>query len=107
MIYSRETIHRSIDMNQESHLIQQSDEAFPLVIGIDLGGTQIRTAVMQGGTLLSRISLLCGENPTPERLIPRMFQSVEDALRDAGVKSEEIAGIGIGAPGPLNSHTGI
>ncbi len=92
-------------MNQNNHTY--TDEKLPLVVGIDLGGTQIRTAVLRGGKLLSRINLLCGENPTPERILPRMFQSVEQALGKAGVGIEQIAGIGIGAPGPLNSHTGI
>ncbi|HTK05702.1 MAG TPA: ROK family protein [Ktedonobacteraceae bacterium] len=94
-------------MNQDDLAERQTDDELPLVIGIDLGGTQIRTAVLQGGRLLSRISLLCGENATPERIIPRMFQAVEQALQSAGVTLQQIAGIGIGAPGPLNSHAGI
>jgi glucokinase len=82
-------------------------ENLPLVMGIDLGGTQIRTSVLRGATLLSRIGLLTGENPTPERIVPRMFQAVEQALAEAGTTIKQIAGIGIGAPGPLNSHTGV
>jgi glucokinase len=84
-----------------------SYENLPLVVGVDLGGTQIRTAVMQGDRLLSRIGLLTGENPTPDRLIPRIIQSIEQAVKDAGTTLEQIAGIGLGAPGPLNSHTGV
>jgi Transcriptional regulator/sugar kinase len=82
-------------------------ETLPLVIGIDLGGTQIRTAVMRGSTLLSRTSLLTGENPSPERVFPRMRDSVYQALQEANVTIDQIAGIGIGAPGPLNSRTGV
>ncbi|WP_161975279.1 ROK family protein [Tengunoibacter tsumagoiensis] len=77
------------------------------MIGIDLGGTQIRTAVLRGATLLSRVNLLTGENPSPERVIPRMFESVEEALLKANISLSQIAGIGIGAPGPLNGRTGI
>lgn len=55
-------------------------ETLPLVIGVDLGGTQIRAAVLRGATLLSRVSLLTGENPTPERVIPRMLNAVYQAL---------------------------
>src|SRR6185437_15089583 len=84
-----------------------SYENLPLVVGVDLGGTQIRTAVLQGDRLLSRIGLLTGENPTPERLIPRIIQSIEQAIEQAGTTQEQIAGIGLGAPGPLNSHTGV
>ena len=79
----------------------------PLVVGVDLGGTQIRTAVMHGPTLLSRVGLLTGADPTPERIIPRIFTSIHQALNEAGVAIEQIAGIGMGAPGPLDSHTGV
>ncbi len=82
-------------------------ENLPLVVGIDLGGTQIRAAVLRGARLLSRVGLLTGENPTPERVIPRMIHAVEQAIENAGTTLGQIAGIGIGAPGPLNSHTGI
>ncbi|MBV9229640.1 MAG: ROK family protein [Chloroflexi bacterium] len=79
----------------------------PLVVGVDLGGTQIRTAVLRGATLLSRVGLLTGENPTPERIIPRIIQAIHQALDNAGVTLDEIAGIGVGAPGPLNPRTGV
>lgn len=94
-------------MNQDDLTEQRTGNELPLVIGIDLGGTQTRTAVLQGRKLLSRISLLNGTNPTPERVIPRMFQSVEQALEAAGVSLHQIAGIGIAAPGPLNNQTGV
>ncbi|GCE26828.1 glucokinase [Dictyobacter alpinus] len=84
-----------------------SSEDLPLVIGLDLGGTQIRTAVLQGSKLLSRVGLLTGENPSPERVIPRMYDSIYQALQEAHVTLDEITGIGIGAPGPLNSRTGV
>lgn len=82
-------------------------ENLPLVVGVDLGGTQMRTAVMRGATLLSRVGLLTGADPTPERIIPRIFTSIQQALDEANVSIKQIAGIGIGAPGPLDSHTGV
>ena len=79
----------------------------PLVIGVDLGGTQIRTAVLRGSERLSRVGLLTGTNPSPDRVIPRMREAVRQALQEANVTLDQIAGIGIGAPGPLNSRTGV
>ncbi|HZO73357.1 MAG TPA: ROK family protein [Ktedonobacteraceae bacterium] len=80
---------------------------FPLVIGVDLGGTQIRTAVLQGATLKSRVNLLTGEDPTPDHIMPRIFQAVEQALEAADTTLDEISGIGIAAPGPLDNRTGV
>lgn len=79
----------------------------PKVVGVDLGGTQIRTAVLQGATLLSRVGLLTGDNPTPERIIPRIYNAIEQALTEAHISLDQLAGIGIGAPGPLDSRTGV
>jgi glucokinase len=82
-------------------------ENLPLVVGVDLGATQIRAAVLHGATLLSRVGLLVGTEPAPERVIPRIFQAVEQALAQAQTPLDAIAGIGIGAPGPLNNRTGV
>lgn len=91
-------------MNEEKSVNTQE---LPLVVGVDLGGTQIRTAVLRGATLLSRVGLLTGENPTPDRVIPRIYEAIEQALTEAGITLQDIAGIGIAAPGPLNNRTGV
>ena len=79
----------------------------PMVVAVDLGGTQIRTAVLRGSKLLSRISLLTGDNPAPKRIMPRLFEAVRQAVEMAHVSMSDIKGIGIGAPGPLDNRTGV
>lgn len=79
----------------------------PLVVGIDLGGTQIRVAVLEGAELRSRVSLLTGETPTPHRVIPRIHTALQQALESAGTSLEQLAGIGICVTGPLDSRTGV
>lgn len=93
--------------DKETLAHQTDDEQLPLVIGVDLGGTQMRTAVMRGATLLSRVGLLTGENPAPERIMPRIFAAIQEALEQANVSIADVAGIGIAAPGPLDSKTGV
>src|SRR5579872_2126448 len=78
----------------------------PLVVGVDLGGTQLRTAVLRGPTLLSRVGMLTG-HPAPERILPVIFKAIEQTLAEANVSIDAIAGIGIAAPGPLDHRTGI
>ena len=82
-------------------------DQLPLVVGVDVGGTQIRTAVLQGSTLLSRVSLMTGKNPSPGRIIPRVYTAIQEALAGARTTIEQVAGIGIAAPGPLNNKTGV
>jgi glucokinase len=81
-------------------------EHFPFVVGIDIGGTQVRVAVLQGASVHSRVNLLTGENPLPERLLPRIYDAMQQALEKAGITAGQIVGIGIASPGPLNSQTG-
>ena len=85
----------------------RNTQGFPLVIGIDLGGTQIRAAVLRGAQLLGRAATLTGSDPTPERVLPRVSATVQEALEKAGVSLTEIAGIGVAMPGPLNNRTGV
>src|SRR6266568_4237500 len=78
-----------------------------LVVGVDLGGTHIRTAVLQGPKLHSRVSLLTGENPTPERILPRVYGAIQQALDEAHITLDQIAGMGVATPGPLDNRTGV
>ncbi|MDQ2713799.1 MAG: ROK family protein [Chloroflexota bacterium] len=82
-------------------------DTLPPVVGVDLGGTQLRVAVMRGARLLSRVGLLTGEDPTPERIMPRIYEAIQLAVSEAGTTLAQIAGIGLGAPGPLDHHTGV
>src|SRR5260221_6196286 len=81
--------------------------ARPVVIGVDLGGTQIRAAVLRGAELISRVAQLTGEDTAPEHLIPRIFTAIRQALDEARTTLEQVAGIGIATPGPLDHRTGI
>jgi glucokinase len=79
----------------------------PLVIGVDLGGTHIRSAVLEGSKLHSRVSFLTGDDTIPERLLPRIYRAIQQALDEANIALDQIAAIGVSTPGPLNNRTGI
>jgi glucokinase len=51
----------------------------PPVVGVDLGGTQIRTAVLRGATLLSRVNLLTGVTQ-PDSVLPRVYTAIKEAM---------------------------
>jgi glucokinase len=91
-------------MNKE---VTMNLENLPPVVGIDLGGTQLRVAVLRGAELLSRVSVSTGEDSTPKRIIPRIYRTVQQALEEANMTLEQVMGIGIGIAGPLDSQTGV
>ena len=76
--------------------------------GIDLGGTKIQTAIVDAGGKVH------GEarHPTPTSGGPAdVAGAMENALREAastaGVKTEDLAGVGVGSPGDANEKTGV
>jgi len=88
-------------------LTNNDDQNLSVVIGVDLGGTQIRAAVLRGSGLISRVAQPTGEDTVPEHLIPRIFNVIQQALDEARTTLEQVAGIGIATPGPLDHRTGI
>jgi glucokinase len=77
------------------------------MIGVDLGGTQVRAALVQDGKLLSRVGYLTQDEDGLEAVTLRIKEAIRQAARQGGVSLEQVIGIGIGAPGPLDSRTGI
>jgi len=78
------------------------------IIGVDLGGTNVRAAVTdREGSILGE-----GRRPSmamdgPQVTIPEIIQAIRDAISDAGVQAEDVCGIGMGVPGRHISKEGI
>src|SRR5690242_18288001 len=85
-----------------------SQASGPPVLGIDLGGTKILVAVVDAqNRILGR-----AKRPTPskeggEAILKVMSEGIDEALKDAGVAASDVAGIGVGSPGPLDSERGV
>ncbi len=94
-------------MMEKLAIAETYTQELPLVVGVDLGGTQLRAAVLRGQELLSRDNNLIGEDSSPFTVIRRMEDSIRKVVKEAGVSLDDIKGIGIGAPGPLDSQTGV
>lgn len=78
-----------------------------LVGGIDLGGTKVAAAII--GPDHSVISY--SKQPTPTRggpadVVRVIVETIEAAATEAGVKTSDLKGIGIGAPGSVDSVAG-
>jgi glucokinase len=83
-----------------------------LIIGVDLGGTTIvvGTLTEDGRAMHGLVDELTpvhlGPDGVVDRIIAMIGQSVERTRADLGA-DVEIAGVGIGAPGPLDTQRGI
>ena len=78
------------------------------VIGVDMGGTKILSAVIDAeGKILATAKVPTKAGKGASEVIDRIASSVQKAIDKSGVASDSIQAIGIGAPGPLDPATGV
>ena len=78
------------------------------VIGVDMGGTKILSAVIDAeGNILGTAKVPTKAKKGASEVIDRIADSVRKAIDKSGVAAESIQAIGIGAPGPLDPATGV
>lgn len=84
--------------------VPQEMEAF--LIGVDLGGTNLRVAaITREGERLDQISLPTRLNAGPQAVLDDMTSAVLRLIETRG--SAELLGIGVGSPGPLELPAGV
>jgi glucokinase len=80
-------------------------------MGIDLGGTLIKLAAIDVSTdppALGEVLRASTPAGNAEGIVATMIKAGRDVLDRLGAtKPEELAGVGIGAPGPLDRHAGV
>ena len=75
----------------------------PFWLGIDLGGTNVKAGVVtDAGGPLSSVSEPTEAEKGPEHGISRLCQAGRHAVEKSGLKLSDIAGVGVGSPGPLD-----
>lgn len=80
----------------------------PYVLGVDLGGTNVRAAV------LDKQGNIKGSGRAPSFATEGMAQTIgqivhaaQTAIQSAGVKAEDVAGVGMGVPGHIDDKNGV
>ncbi|NLE43634.1 MAG: ROK family protein [Chloroflexi bacterium] len=79
-----------------------------LVVGIDLGGTKISTALVTGtAQIVARDYRETRASDGQDAIIDRMMEASRLVMAQAGVAPDRIAAVGVGSPGPLDIEAGI
>ncbi|GAC1539195.1 MAG: ROK family protein [Acidimicrobiales bacterium] len=77
----------------------------PLVAGVDLGGTKIQVAVLDGTEVVGQ-----ARRPTPstnaEEVMDAIVGAVSEAVAASGRDVAELGAVGIGTPGSVDTSTG-
>ena len=88
-------------------------EDFRWIVGLDIGGTNMVAGLvpLEGGAAVGVRKLptrsAAGGEDVVRRAVEAVEGSMEEVFRTEGGGRSQVAGIGIGAPGPLDRKTGV
>jgi glucokinase len=79
-----------------------------LVGGLDLGGTKIQAVLLDG----KRTVVAEAKRPTPARgggkgVVKALAETLEEVCDQAGVKTSDLTGVGVGSPGAIDARRGV
>ena len=99
--------HAARIIKEAQSLIAKTDSE-KYVVGVDMGGTKILAAIITGdGTILSRAKTATKAHKDPTKVIDRIADCINKAIKQAGLSKASIQSVGIGAPGPLDPKDGV
>lgn len=77
-------------------------------VGIDLGGTNIKTGIVnEQGKIIAKSSIPTKGDRTADEVAFDMSFEVLNLVKSHGISMDELVGVGIGSPGAINSGAGI
>jgi len=79
----------------------------PLIIGVDLGGTNIEAAAVRGGTILASKKKKTKADRGAEAVIGRIEKTVRKVVDKMDAPLMHVAALCIGAPGAIDPETGM
>ena len=79
-----------------------------IIVGIDMGGTRVRALVVDAqNNILGMSKSPTNPKQKPDRLIADIARLVEAAMQSAGLKTSVARAVSIGAPGAVDTESGI
>src|SRR5699024_8296416 len=76
-------------------------------VGVDIGGTNVAIAVVDSdGSIVYESVIPTRTDISPEKMIGNICNEINHVIAHSKVDEAEIIGIGVGAPGPLDSRNG-
>ena len=78
----------------------------PVTAGVDLGGTKIQTVVLRKGKVAGTTRVLTPQTGVPAEVVEAIVGTIRASLDVAGSSVSELAGVGIGTPGEIDTEAG-
>jgi glucokinase len=80
----------------------------PVVIGVDLGGTNLRTALVNhNGEIVDKVKEPTCASDGHARVVHKLIKNIKAQLNSAFRNGIKIAAVGVGAPGVIHADTGV
>lgn len=74
------------------------------IFGVDLGGTTVKMGLFDvNGTVLDKWEIPTVTANKGERILPDIADSIKAKMAEKNIEQAEVAGIGLGAPGPVDA----
>jgi len=84
-----------------------ADNNKPYLIGVDLGGTKILTGVFDTSfNCLGQVKISTKAHRGADEVIERIGRCVRDAVDECDLSMNQVRGVGIGAPGAVDTQEG-
>lgn len=77
------------------------------ILGVDLGATNIKLGLIDRDKIILKAILPTKDFPSKEELLCGLSQNLLRLLKKRKVSSENVLGLGIGVPGPIDSRKGV
>lgn len=72
------------------------------VFGVDVGGTTVKMGLFDlEGNVLEKWEIPTRTENSGEKILPDIAASIQEKLKQKAIAREEVAGVGIGVPGPV------
>lgn len=76
------------------------------LVGVDLGGTTIKVAfISMDGEIIEKWEI--PTDKSGERIVDDIAKAIDEKVKELGESKDKLAGIGMGAPGPVDLETGV
>lgn len=78
------------------------------IVGVDIGATSLEIALADiNGSILRRVTQPADVRQSPEELLGRCSMLILELVVAHGIRPEQILGIGVGVPGPVDFTRGV
>ena len=76
------------------------------VVGVDLGGTKIYTALVKlDGSIVKEVTVPTEANNGDDAVLNKILKTIDEVIE--GIDINDIQAIGVGSPGPLDVENGL